>query len=170
MLQDVAESAAVGVSPGAASLNAVDVPGAPAFTPTGPMLAYLWALCQAVAEGKPITNTALCTDAGISRTTLWNWKQRVPGFADWIAQAIRTNASSAIDWELMIARFYQEAKNGSVEHARFLLELKKLELGAANGQDRPMQLEDRGPQIVFNLPRPTRELEGQTVMVGMKLT
>jgi hypothetical protein len=148
-----------------AELAARDDAEAPAFTPTSHMLAYLWALCGAIADGKPFTNTDICAAAGISRTTLWNWKQRIPGFADWVAKAIRTNASGAIDWELMIARFYQEAKAGSVEHARFLLELRKLEVGAARGQEQPLAV-DQGPQIVFNLPRAPSDYEGRTVVRG----
>lgn len=169
MLQDLTQNAqgpaGLPVVSPAADLDAAT----PTFTPTGPMLAYLWALCEAISDQRPISNTAICQAAGISRTTLWNWKTRQPAFVEWIGRAIRTHASSAVDWELMIARCYEEAKTGSVEHARLLWDMKKYELGVASGQQQPMNLEDRGPQIVINIPRPKGDLAGQHVVVGMKL-
>lgn len=139
---------------------------ASAFTPSALQLAFLHELCARFTEGKPVSNTAVCDAVGISRTTLWTWKHKTPGFNAWLAEAIRVDACGAADWQLVIARAMREAREGSIEHARFLLDIKKLELGAKGGQDAPLPLESQGPTLVFNLPRPPADLVGRTVVRG----
>jgi len=111
---------------------AADVAAAMAlgFTPTEDQLKYLWLLRDAVSlvGDVKVNDTAMAQKCGISRTSIWQWKQD-PEFLAWLrAMLVRERDT---EWDLVLDKHTQLAMRGSVRSAEFLGKLRTV--GARGG-------------------------------------
>jgi len=134
-----------------------------AFAPTPKMLAFLVALCQAIVDGTTLSNRALCLTADISLQTLWDWKHETAGFNDWLADQVRKHAAAPADWEIVKALVYARAKEGSIDHIKLAVDLQRT---AQSMLTNGLPATPAGTTLIFNIPRPPKELEGKTVVTG----
>lgn len=71
-------------------------------------------------ERKPKTTEQLAAALGVDRTTLFRWR-RIPGFMDEVKSLIRDHLD--IDLSDVYTALRREAKRGSFQHIRLILEL-----------------------------------------------
>jgi len=155
-----------------------DNPRPPAgFEPSPKQRQYLDALEDAIERRQPVSDRAMCEALGMSRQTLFEWKQD-PGFRAWLRTHL--DRTSDDNWPLILRRHEHLALNGSVKSAEFI---GKVRLVAAKIAGAPVSGgELDGPGDVTNnyqvnvlvandpqkgivnllVPRPPA-LEGQTV-------
>lgn len=141
----------------------VTPPAPKPFEPTPKQLAFLAALCQAISEGTTLSNRALCEAAGISLQTLWDWKHEKPAFNEWLADQVRKHAAAPADWEIVKSLVYARAKEGSIDHIKLAVEMQK---SAHTMLTNGVPATPAGTTLIFNIPRPPKELEGKTVVTG----
>lgn len=129
-----------------------------AFVPRSRQIAYLIALFEALTNGQKPTDEFLSGQVGCKRGTIGVWRKD-PAFVEWVRVGLRGEVGSR--WAMVLAVAFRCAMDGSIEHMRFLRDIfEPAELPAMAS----------GDQIVFNIPRPARELEGRTVVMGAVVT
>lgn len=93
----------------------------PAFQPSPAQLKYLAALEEALTRREPTSDSAICGGIGISRMTLWKWRQ-LPGFSAWVQG--RLDQTSDWHWPLILQRHELQAIQGSVKSAEFIWKVR----------------------------------------------
>jgi hypothetical protein len=102
-----------------------------AFKPKAAQVRYLAAVEDALANGQPVSDRAICQSLKMSRQTLYEWRQD-PNFRRWLAEEIsRMNEN---DWQVVIRKHTQLAMRGSVKSAEFLLKARHLAWKTAGGE------------------------------------
>lgn len=92
-----------------------------AFQPSPAQRNYLTALQEALALRKSASDTAVCASIGISRMTLWKWRQ-LPEFTAWLRREL--DQTSDWNWPLIVHRHELQALQGSVKSAEFIWKVR----------------------------------------------
>lgn len=91
------------------------------FNPTAAQLNYLRVLTEALATRTPSSDTALCTAIGISRMTLWKWRQS-PDFVRWLHGQI--DQTGDFNWSIILRRQEVLALQGNLKSAEFVAKVR----------------------------------------------
>jgi hypothetical protein len=84
-------------------------------------LKYLNAPEEALVNRQPHSDTAVSASVGISRMTLWKWRQ-LQAFCAWVRE--RIDKTSDWNWPLVLRRHELLAIEGSVRSAEFILKVR----------------------------------------------
>jgi len=127
------------------------------------MLTYRTALLEALAEGKPVSDSAIARDLSMRRATISEWRRR-DTFMRWLYSAIERQTDQL--WPLILANTGRIALKGSIDHirefARWKAPLPAHDFTSASAGDHTAL-----GGIVINLPRPPSALAGHRVVVAM---
>jgi hypothetical protein len=140
----------------AAVQNRTGQPAAGGFVPSPRQVAYLGKLFEALSTGAKATDEVIAEALDCRRQTISEWR-RNPAFLAWVATELRAQVGAR--WSMVLATAFRFALEGSIEHMKFLKTVFEPD------DVPPPPAIGAGPQIIFNIPRPQRELEGQIVVV-----
>lgn len=93
------------------------------FSPSKAQVRYKTEVITALRRGRPVTDTAICRDLGMSRQTVWEWRQDAD-FRIWLKIDLEQDHTKALGYA--VGRHLELAIRGSTESFRILAKLKEL--------------------------------------------
>lgn len=133
----------------------------PDFRPTPKQLAYASQLAEALAEGKPATDTALCKLAGVSRYHISRWRND-DAFEAWLDAFLHRMLGRSLAPILLRAKAL--ALKGSVKHMEFFARWSGLV--PVDAQPEPAGeggVTNNNYGVVLLVPRPGAQLAPTTI-------
>jgi hypothetical protein len=121
-----------------------------AYEPTPLQVRYRQTRAEAIACGQPFTDAALAATLACRAATISTWR-RDPAFLEWLD----ADARAAVEhlWQPILLRAAQLALQGSVEHMRFLAQVRgefRRDGDAVRDAQTPVS-------IIIGVPRPFQQ-------------
>lgn len=122
---------------------------------------------EAITEGAlPIRLADIAEKAGVHVATVAEWRNRTPGFNDWLGSQLQAYVQHT--WPAIQAVAVRFALRGSIDHMKFLRDLM---VGSSNKDAQPPAAGGTtsiyAGAVIVNVPMPPGEIAGHALVRGL---